>query len=102
MKVEDLLPIVKKELTKVGMVEYVDDSGSLESLSREMGRIYGTIKPMPSRFEYQNLRLASYRKVDNKWHITAKFESAHGVISPTIVSMVIDDQTGEVSEMSGG
>lgn len=95
MKVEDLLPIVKRELAKVGMTEYVDDSGSLESTFKSF---YGETKP--SKFEYQNLRLASYRKVDNKWHITAKFESAHGVISTTIVGMVIDDQTGEVSEMS--
>jgi len=99
MKVEDLLPIVKKELAKAGMVEYVDDSGSLEGLGRDLGRISGTIKPMPSKFEYQNLRLASYKKVDNKWQITAKFESAHGVINTTIVSMVIDDETGQVSEM---
>jgi hypothetical protein len=100
MKVEDLLPIVKKELAKAGMVEYVDDSGTLESLGRDFGKIYGTIKPMPSKFEYQNLRLASYSKVDNKWHVTAEFEAAHGVIRTTKVYMVIDDQTGEVSEMS--
>jgi len=98
MKVEDLLPIVKKELAKAGMVEYVDYSGSLESLGRDAERIWG--KPMPSKFEYQNLRLASHKQVDNRWQITAKFESAHGVINTTIVSMVTDDETGEVSEMS--
>ena len=95
MKVEDLLPIVKKELAKAGMVEHIDDSGRLESI---LTSFFGDTKP--SKFEYDNLRLTSYKKVDNKWHITAKFESARGVINTSIVSMIIDDQTGEISEMS--
>jgi hypothetical protein len=61
MKVEDLLQIVKRELAKVGMMEHIDDSGSLESILRSF---HGETKP--SRFEYQNLRLASYKKIDNK------------------------------------
>ena len=100
MKVEDLLPIVKRELARVGMVEHVDDSGSLASAFRSFDFSYFGAKES-SRFEYQNLRLVSFKKVDGKWHVTAKFENASGVISPNIIHMVIDDNTGEVSEMSG-
>jgi hypothetical protein len=39
MKVENLLPIVKGELAKVGMMEYIDYSGSLESLGRGLGKV---------------------------------------------------------------
>ena len=74
MKVEELPEIVEKELKKVG---------------------YG------STFFYTNFRLASFKKIEGKWHVTAAFERSD-VISryPTTVSIVIDDATGEMTEMT--
>jgi len=97
MKVEDLLPIVKRELAKVGMVEHVAAGYFTNFFDVFYEETRGT-----SRFKYQNLRLVSFEKVDRKWHVTAKFENALEPDTSTTVNMVIDDETGEVSEMSSG
>jgi hypothetical protein len=87
MKVEDLPAIVSRELAKAGMLEW----GFRDP-------------PSDSRtFYYWKLRLLSVKKVDAKWHVTAGFEQTGCYIGfPNLhtVSLVIDDGTGEVTEMS--
>jgi hypothetical protein len=103
MKVEDLPAIVKRELAKVGMVE--NGSGGV--------------------FTYSKFHLLSFKKTDAKWHVTAGFEergdipsypyhpdpiralySQESVHTPIpsgprhTVKMVIDDESGEVTEMT--
>ena len=82
------------------MVEYLEPNWADEYSSVFFREYFGARKTI--RFEYKNFRLVSFKKVDSKWHVTAGFEKADEFGGcPTIVCMVIDDETGEVIEMSG-
>jgi hypothetical protein len=80
MKVEDMPTIIKRELAKLCMYESDD-------------------RYRPNQFIYHNFRIASLNKIDNKWNVTAGFQQV-GTTIDWAFSMVIDDETGEVSNVT--
>jgi len=54
-----------------------------------------------THFVYARSRLMSFKKVDSKWHVTAGFSGYDGLVTRNHrVTMTIDDETGEATEMT--
>jgi len=105
MKVEDLPAIVKKALAKVGMAERVEEKRPSRS-SYDFADSHGpgfksSGGKQPTGFVYTAFWLTSFKKVEGKWHVTAGFLGDDGLVTRNhSVTMTIDDETGEVTEMS--
>jgi len=82
VKVEDLSEIIKRELRGTNMYEYLEGSSGDHAW-----------------VAYKNFQLKSFKKLDGKWHVTAQLLK-EGDSDYTIVRMVLNDETGEVTDMA--
>jgi hypothetical protein len=79
MKVEDLLPIAKRGLVKLGVFEGPGNDDT--------------------QYYYRSLRIIYFEKRGDKWDITIAYDDYYAG-NPRRNVLTIDDRTGEIDKMT--